>query len=165
MRRLRATAPRDTLLDFRSPFTLPMRLSLTTARLRRTMLFIVMAALLLAQTLGLVHRVVHSPQALHMAFGASATSAPPGATDFQPSQADATPFAPAHSRWLARLFAAHADSGCDSYDQLAHADFLWAHPPGLTEQAVRVSTPSFNPVWQLAAQAAGYLARGPPTLA
>lgn len=113
--------------------------------LRRTMLFVVMAALVLVQTLGLMHRVVHAPQA------------------FLAVHAEATDRAKAPGGWLARLYAAHEANGCESYDQLAHADFLWGCPAGTTAPAMSSATPSDNSGWQLAAQAAGYLARGPPT--
>jgi hypothetical protein len=122
--------------------------TLVPTPLRRTILLIVLAALLLSQALGLLHRVVHAPQGLPAV--SVALAAGQGTAD---------------GHWLARLFAGHDANACDSYDQLAHADFLWGQPPELCTAAVSATVASSNPAWRLAAQAAGYLARGPPRLA
>ncbi|HEX7441958.1 MAG TPA: hypothetical protein VF319_17885 [Caldimonas sp.] len=117
----------------------------SSARFRRTLFSVVLLALVLAQTLGLVHRIVHSPLALH-------STAPSGAPPTRPV-----------SDWLKALFAGHStEQGCELYDQLGHADFvaLDAVPVPLlhpTEASV-----ASRPVLHLAAQAAGFLARGPP---
>ena len=134
----------------------------TTKRLRRATLFVVMAALVFAQTLGLLHRVVHAPPSTHAALNPFAVQVP---VVVQAARADVAEQGPATLPWLDRLFAAHGDSGCESYDQLAHADLLWGDPPALCARAVNTTAPSADPAWQLAAQAAGYLARGPPLLA
>ena len=155
-----AKPPRLTLLDSRALSAPHMLRALPRPRLRHTMLFIVMVALLLAQTLGLMHRLVHAPHAAQAAFGVDTT---PQASAVQGPQAHVEGATHAASTWLDRLFAAHADTGCEAYDQLAHSDFLWSDAPTVSEPAVHGATPSSHPVWQLAAQAAGYLARGPPT--
>ena len=141
---------------------------------RRTLLLAVMASLLLAQTLGLVHRVVHAPSAVQGAAGLLPAQASPAlqaarakVRDVSAAQTQAHPQATAQTRahrpWLERLFAAHEESGCESYDQLAHSDVLWQAPADFSAQPVTTGTPLPHPVRQLAAQAAGYLARGPPT--
>ena len=73
----------------------------------------------------------------------------------------------ASGHWLAPLFADHdADANaCASYDQLAHADFLWGPPADVCAAVAAPAECASNPAWHLAAQAAGYLARGPPRLA
>lgn len=126
--------------------------ALNTPSLRsRAILLIVSAALLITQALGLLHRVVHAPQdgqAVH-AVAVAASAAPSKVVGLG----------------LDRLFAAHDTEACASYDQLAHADFLWAPPAELCSLALPGVAASHHPAWQLAAQAAGYLARGPPRLA
>jgi hypothetical protein len=134
----------------------------TTDRLRRTTLWVVMAALLLAQTLGLLHRVVHVPHNMHAAPGLFAVPLPAA---MPTAHADIEAAGMAGLHWLDRLFASHDGGACDAYDQLVHADFLWSHPPEICTQAVNHATRASVPAWQLAAQAAGYLARGPPALA
>jgi hypothetical protein len=134
----------------------------TTDHLRRTSLWVVMAALLLAQTLGLLHRVVHVPHNVHAASGLFAVPLPAA---MPTAHADIEDAGMAGLHWLDRLFASHDGEGCNSYDQLAHADFLWGHPAELCTQAANLAAPACNPAWHLAAQAAGYLARGPPALA
>lgn len=135
-----------------------MQRSLHSAGIRRATLWAVMAALLIAQTLGLLHRIVHAPQAAHS--GLSALAAAPQIAD----HTHAAAATPADTDWLERLFGTHEPTGCESYDQLSHADFLWSCAAPPTVQATSTGVPLSHPGWQLAAQAAGYLARGPPKL-
>lgn len=126
--------------------------ALNTPSLRsRAILVIVSAAVLITQALGLLHRVVHAPQNGQAVHAVAAADSPLPATQ--------------GGHGLDRLFAAHNAEGCASYDQLAHADFLWGPPPELCSAAPSAAASSRQPAWQLAAQAAGYLARGPPHLA
>ena len=136
---------------------MPRDLNATLLR-RRTILLIVAAALLLSQALGLLHGVVHAPQDGHRVVHAP-QDVPVVAVAVAAIPSDAV------ARWLDRLFAAHNADGCASYDQLAHADFLWGHAPEPFCAAPSGAAASFHPAWQIAAQAAGYLARGPPRLA
>ena len=116
-----------------------------TARTIRTLLFSVMGALVFAQTLSALHRVVHAPHA------ASAAATGQGQI-FRTS-----------TKVIEALFAGHdSEHACDQYDQLNHADLAvgvhaFVVPTTLVEVPVAV-----HPGWQLAAQAAGFLARGPP---
>lgn len=123
-----------------------MSLRAASLRLRRTLFSMVLLAFALAQTLGVVHRIVHSPLAVH-------ATAPAGA--------DATHAA---GNWLKALFAGHrTEQGCELYDQLSHSDLMQVDitvvvpllPP------TEACAPS-RPAWHLAAQAAGFRARGPP---
>lgn len=115
-------------------------------RFRRTILTGLMLALALAQTLGLVHRIVHSPLALHAAASPSALSAQPVPHGLQ------------------ALFAGHrTEQGCDLYDQLSHFDWVHVDIAAVPLLLHWADTPdSLHPTWHLAAQAAGFLARGPP---
>jgi hypothetical protein len=136
-----------------------------SALLRRTILLVVTAALLLSQALGLLHRVVHAPQGAHVGAWASAAERHAVVHIARAAHVDeAAARAADCAHWLDKLFASHDADACASYDQLAHADFLWGAPPGLGSAAVTTAVPSSNPAWHLAAQAAGYLARGPPRL-
>jgi hypothetical protein len=115
-----------------------MHRSLVAQPLRRSLAGALVCALLLTQALGLLHRVKH---------------------------ADGPPSAHAeHSHGvLEALFAQHHDEGdCRIYDQLSHADgvgFGFVEPGAMSplQQPLQAL-----PMPWLAAQAAGYLARGPP---
>ena len=108
--------------------------------LRRSLIGLMLAAWVLTQALGVVH---------HVMSGHTAASA----------QAD-----DAGARLLKALFAGHHDDrDCKAFDQLAHADLAFgfagvpaAHDSGDTPLIVS------HRFWQIAAQAAGFLARGPP---
>lgn len=99
------------------------------------------AALLLAlaftQTLGALHRVAHGSGA-----AATATS----------------------QQWLQALFGGHDHGGgtCDLYDQGTHGDALSVQVDPMV--AAFEPPPLRDPhrAWHLAAQSAGFLARGPP---
>lgn len=111
---------------------------------RRVALPLLAAAMLMLQALGLWHSVVH-------ANGLGPVVHAHGEAD---EHADDS-------------FAGHddGDAQCRLYDQLAHADlvfgeaasFLCVHADGVSRAAV--------PAGRLAAQAAGFLARGPPLTA
>ena len=122
-------------------------------RFRSTLFAVVLMAFALAQTMGLMHSIVHA------AFPAHAT-ANVGGMNAGGVTASATPAL----GWLQALFVGHAGKqGCQLYDQLSHGDLTAAPigaavlslPPGAWGDPAR-------PAWHLAAQAAGFLARGPP---
>jgi hypothetical protein len=101
-------------------------------------------ALLLTQGLGLLHRLVHA----HGPTGAAhAAHADPGR----------------HGGALTGWFAHHHDAAdCLVFDQLSHADGLGlapAHTPGVPPRGPGGTAPRLP---HIAAQALGFLARGPP---
>jgi len=107
--------------------------------LRRPLAGLLVCALLLTQALGLLHRVLHangSPHAVH------------------------------DRGRLEALFAHHHGSAdCQIFDQLSHADgvgFGFVEPGAMPSAQPPVSALQAP---QVAAQAAGYLARGPPRTA
>ena len=113
-------------------------------RFRRFACSTLLLALVLAQTLGLVHRIVHAPLGGHPAMSASVSMT-------------------SSTGWLKALFAGHSsEQGCDLYDQLSHADAV----PQAPTTAILVpdcnAVLGWHSVGRVAAQAAGYLARGPP---
>lgn len=126
------------LLDFDATrFPMPSRR--ISPSLRRATAAALLFALVLAQTLGAMHRIVHAPIAAHAAAAAAhagATATPSAAATLSAvarPRAAATPAfptlrtatAPAGSGWLLALFSGHAsEQGCDLYDQLSHADGL-----------------------------------------
>ena len=124
-----------------------MRLRAASMRLR-SLCMTLLVALALTQTLGLVHRIVHAPAVGHPAYSMGGTVAA------QPSSGIG---------WLKSLFAGHSsEQGCDLYDQFSHADGIptvpaWTVPPEAGDRAI-----AWHAALPMAAQAAGYLARGPP---
>jgi len=117
---------------------------------RIALVALLFASLVLAQALGLMHRIAHLPQG-HV----------PAAAWSQPSaQAD-----PAGTGWLHKLFAGHRHDGdCDVYDQLGHGDALAAAVPMLADASFTQAPAALHRGWHLAAQSSGFLARGPPSL-
>jgi hypothetical protein len=108
--------------------------------LRRSLIGLMLSALVLTQLLGVMHRMMIG----HAAHSAHAVDA--------------------GAHLLQALFAGHHDDrDCKVYDQLAHADL--ADGSALVQAA---DLPGDTPLiathcaWQIAAQAAGFLARGPP---
>jgi hypothetical protein len=102
--------------------------------------------MLLMQVAGLWHGVVHAHGPLHAVHnGAAPLPEPTG---------------------LERLFAHHDDAAdCQVFDQLSHADApgFARLDPGVEHPALpRLRAP---PLANVAAQAAGFRARGPPALA
>ena len=112
-------------------------------------------ALLAVQTLGVLHRAAHVDLARLSAVAAIGYSAEAAE-------------APRSVRgWLNTLFAGHAGArDCDAFDQMSHGDAavtttaldLGSSPPAMASAVV-------HPAWHLAAQARGFLARGPPATA
>lgn len=129
---------------------------------RRAAWGLLVLALVAAQALGQWHRVVHAPG---MPGHVAAHAAHPHGHEAHDVHAHAH-LGETASSWAARLFDAdgHA-AACVLYDQLAHADglpnlpVLWLPPVW-----VAALTP-WEGRWQIAAQAVGFLARGPPRAA
>ena len=116
-----------------------------TLRFKRALIASVLLAFVLAQALGLMHRIVHAP---FVGYGLVHASA-------EAPRADVS--------WVKALFAGHDhERGCDLYDQSSHADLACGDAPSLALQGPTTGTEQLHPGWQLAAQAAGFLARGPP---
>ncbi len=147
-------------------------------------------SLVLSQALWLLHRVAHSGVGAHsQVHGAAhevvrfevhaAVQAAGHAHGHTSSQAipDAVPHttphtnpntsphaAPGTSTWAKLLLPEHSDErSCAHFDQLSHSDMVLgcSQPLGLS-QAHAVATPATHVASSLAAQAAGFLARGPP---
>ena len=107
-----------------------------------------LAAVLLLQWFGLVHRVAHAPQlaAVHAVEPQSAHTGQ-------------------HSVFDALFGSHHSDADCQLFDQLSHADTVVSVLPPLMPALPPLAAPQVHESWHLAAQSAGYLARGPPRLA
>lgn len=118
---------------------------------RRLLAGALLCALLLTQALGLLHRVLHAhgpaPMQASHAWLVQGTAAP-------------------QERGFAALFAQHHDAqDCQVFDQLTQA-----HAPGFAIAAVAAEPMAevrlaIFAAPDLAAQAVGYLARGPPSQA
>ena len=114
-------------------------------QVRRLACSTLLVALVLAQTLGLVHRIVHGPTGGHPAAAAARSNS-------------------SGTAWMKALFAGHfSEQGCDLYDQLGHADAVPQAPIAALVAPDVDATPSRHSGVQVAAQAAGFLARGPPS--
>lgn len=96
--------------------------------------------MLLMQSVGLVHRIVHGVAEPFAMVGAA-----------QADDANST------------LFSHDADT-CSLFDQLTHADALWSAPALSVAHALPVPPEEVHRAWHLAHQSAGFLARGPPSL-
>jgi hypothetical protein len=117
-----------------------------TLRFKRALIASVLLAFVLAQALGLMHRIVHAPF-VGQGFVHASAEAP---------RADVP--------WVKALFAGHDNErGCDLYDQSSHADLACGDAPSLALQGPMAAADVLHPGWHLAAQAAGFLARGPPS--
>lgn len=104
-----------------------------------------LVALVLAQTLGLIHRIVHAPIGAHPAVTASASTS-------------------SGIAWMKALFAGHSsEHGCHLYDQLSHADAVPQAPFAALVVHDIDAVPGCRSDVHVAAQAAGFLARGPPS--
>lgn len=118
----------------------------TSHAVRRSAFALLLVALVLVQTLGLMHRIVH----LH---GRS-----------QPAETPASSLVSgAGESWVKALFEGHdSERDCAQYDQLSHGDLAWDSVATTTSVAPDLPVVAHHPGWHLAAQAAGFLARGPP---
>jgi len=115
---------------------------------RRSTFALLLVALVLVQTLGLMHRIVH-------VHGRS-----------QPADVPALSVDGGSSEsWVKALFEGHdSERDCAQYDQLSHGDLAWDSTVAATHAAADLPVVVHHPGWHLAAQAAGFLARGPPAL-
>ena len=114
-------------------------------------------SLVLSQALWLLHRVAHSGLTHSVAHTVHTVHVAASHVD---NHAAHEP-----SKWLKALLPEHTDAlSCAHFDQLSHADGLLgcAAPPGLTHAHAHAQ-PATHVASSLAAQAAGFLARGPPT--
>ena len=129
-------------------------MSTTRSRHRFAWLAVVLVAVALAQTLGAMHRVVHAP-------GAIAAGSLVGQALREP--AAPTGVVRADTSALGAFFAGHdSEHACEQFDQLTHADLVTNGHASVGFAAVACEPPRGHAGWQLAAQAAGFLARGPP---
>jgi hypothetical protein len=120
----------------------------------RALIAALLVAVVLMQTLGLMHRIVHGGLA-HGGFAYGTLSA---------AEADAGQQV-GKDHWTRSLFAGHGHaSACDLYDQVTQGDALWSVPV-IVLASIEVPAPAaLHRAWHIAAQSAGFLARGPPGL-
>lgn len=119
-------------------------------RILTPLIFVIAVLMLLAQALGLVHRIAHPPASLR-AVAAS--------VEAQPSVTAGLPLA----HWVQALLPAHnSDRSCQLYDQLTHADVAIGAMPAVASHSFGDLPQATHRASRLAAQAAGFLARGPP---
>lgn len=109
-------------------------------RLRAAFAGALVVAVLVMQSLGLLHRVVHEVSGYPVVSGLV--------------QLDDSK----------RTLFNHDAENCALYDQLTHADMLWSAPKPVVLDQRPMDVPQVHRAWHLAHQAAGFLARGPPSL-
>jgi hypothetical protein len=120
----------------------------TFARHRRSIMLLLMAALVLVQVLGVMHAVLHEHSRFRPATAASTAIVDPADSD----------------SWVKTLFAEHdSQADCDHYDHMTHADQAWFDVPSFGHASTQEISLAFHSGWHLAQQAAGFLARGPPS--
>ena len=124
-----------------------------------------LVAMVLAQTLGFMHTIVHAltPNQSHPA--SSVYLLPEHIGEHTHGSAHAASHEPLHEGWLAQLFNTHGDtSDCRLFDHVSHGDGL----PGVPALTIPTLTlPVFLPVFEAVlplATAALVRARGPPLL-
>jgi len=110
---------------------------------RSTLIATVLVALVLAQWLGITHRVAHAHESASHAAVAGEHEAEHG---------------------FEALFGHDRGSACDLYDQLTHADALPGVPASVLPVVAPMPVVVVHRAWHLAAQSTGFLARGPPSL-
>ena len=114
------------------------------------LIFAMVALLLCVQALGLAHRLAHAPGAVRMVAAATEATL-------------TTPAAQRSGHWLQALLPEHdSDRSCQLYDQLTHADAAPATALSVVAQTAHAAPQATHRASCLAAQAAGFLARGPP---
>ena len=123
-----------------------MNLRVTFHRLRRPLAMASVCALLMAQTLGLLHRLVHA-HAPHPAATAQAAAAPAVAS-------------------LEALFANHHDEAdCQAFDQFSHGDALAVTVVDADKLRLAQPPAPGRLGCAVAARVTGYRARAPPDAA
>ena len=143
------------------------RTSLAASRRVRWLALLLVCAVVLLQTLGLLHRTVHADRLGAVAVaGASDEAAMQGAAASVDSTADSPRADDGSARNpIAKLFAGHHGHDCDRYDQASHADLVFCLAFGLPSVLPPQPRLGSHPAWHIAAQARGFLARAPPVLA
>lgn len=112
---------------------------------RRVLVAVLLLALAFTQTLGAVHRVLSGHATSHR-NAATATGTDGG--------------------FVESLFAGHHDDrDCKVFDQQAHADLASGEVAASQTLAAVETLVTTHAAWQIASQAAGYLARAPPVRA
>jgi hypothetical protein len=120
---------------------------------KRSFGWLLVAALLVVQMLGLAHRVTHAGHGQPAAAERGAV-------------VEKTTVAPAAKGFFAVLFAGHTVQGdCDAFDHISHADGAAASTVIVAAEPLPAAPVVFHAAWHLAVQAHGFLARGPPDLA
>ena len=115
----------------------------------RAMLGVLVLALWLATTLGLVHRTIHTPLASH-SHAHAAVSPHAGEADHA-------------SHGLVALFGEHSDAECRLYDQLSHGPAALCVPALLLPVMLPAATFAYLEGEVLARWVALFDARGPPS--
>lgn len=126
-----------------------MRPAAPTQARRHAFIGVMVAALVLAQTLGLVHRV--------LAGHGVPTTVPAAA-----AQATCDPWT---TLFKAAFAGHHDDRDCRVFDQSASSDLAIGTWTGADAPTATLEVVAWRPVWHVAAPASAFRARGPPPAA
>jgi hypothetical protein len=125
------------------------------------LLWLVVLGVLGVQTLSLVHGIAH--------FGRSTANVAERQRPVAEVSAHRDALRPSASplpgSWLEALFGGHAGHDCKAFDQASHADVVVGVPANLDVAPPTSPVTAVHIAWHLAAQARGFLARGPPVVA
>ena len=117
-------------------------------------IWLLAVALLVVQTLGGMHRIAHVGPTDALAALAAEHAAASGGLH-----------APAPHGAFEALFAGHAEErDCDAFEQMSLADAVVTAPLFLSSQPLPAAPVIPGHAWHIAAQACGFLARGPPVV-
>ena len=132
----------------------------TLRRLRTPLIFAMVALLLWVQALGLVHRVAHAPGVVRGVAAAPEAQASAAPAQRQANGIRATVL---QGPGVQALLPVHdSERGCQLYDQLTHADAAPVAVLSVVQQTAQAVPQATHRASCIAAQAAGFLARGPP---
>jgi hypothetical protein len=141
-------------------------LRLDTWRVRRSKpwnraaLWLLLLAVLTVQMLSLLHGVAHAGR-----FDRTTAEAEVSAVASEARNSLVPSLTPRPASWIDLMFAGHGGADCDAFDQASHADLVFASPPSMVAAASAIERMPAHIAWHIAAQARGFLARGPPVVA
>ncbi|NUZ06682.1 hypothetical protein [Piscinibacter koreensis] len=121
-----------------------------------------LVVLVLVQTLGLLHRAAH---ARHILLDRVAASQAMGDGVIAPfvASSECRAGVKCDRGWLRALFAGHDQlRQCEHYDDLSADVLAFGSAPVLLQASPQNELPAAHSAWHVAAQAQGFLARGPP---